>query len=161
MSELRGILTHENRTITKGRRSVFWHINFRFEVEKGFKPDFVRRSETPEIKYLSHRSLITLCSLGIENGFSPTASFLSTSSASPTKLHSCWDREPTSDGRVRSTSSCTIKVHKNRVVANKAKLANNGLNKGFTDDQPIPSKMQLDAVPAEKLLPFVTLFGAW
>ena len=35
MSEMRGILTHENRTITKSRRSVFWHINFRFEVEKG------------------------------------------------------------------------------------------------------------------------------
>ena len=38
-----------------------------------------------------------------------------------------------SDGRIRSTSSCTIKVHKNRVVANKAKLANNGLNKGSPD----------------------------
>ena len=35
-----------------------------------------------------------------------------------------------SDGRTRSTSSCTIKVHKNRVAANKAKVANNGLNKG-------------------------------
>ena len=34
MSEIRGILTHENRTITKSRRSVFWHINFTLEVEK-------------------------------------------------------------------------------------------------------------------------------
>jgi hypothetical protein len=35
MSEMRGLLMRENRTITTSYRGAFGHIDFRLEVEKG------------------------------------------------------------------------------------------------------------------------------
>src|SRR5262245_287461 len=89
--------------------------------KRGLCSQDVRRLETPEIKCLSPCSLITLCSLGIENGFSPSLVFYQLHQL-PNEVAFMVGQRTASDGRIRSTSSCTIKVHKNRVVANKAKL---------------------------------------
>jgi hypothetical protein len=115
--------------------------------KRGLCSQDVRRLETPEIKYLSPCSLITLCSLGteIENGVSPRLVFINFISFSNEVAFMVVQREPLLTAESDRPSSCTIKVHKNRVAANKAKLANNGLNKGS------PSKCDCEH-PANKAL---------
>jgi hypothetical protein len=57
-------------------RLLSWFAALPASEKRGLCSQDVRRLETPEIKYLSPCSLITLCSLGIENGFSPSLVFI-------------------------------------------------------------------------------------
>jgi hypothetical protein len=79
--------------------------------KRGLCSQDVRRLETPEIKYLSHRSLITLSSLGIEieKGVSPSLVFINFISFSNEAAFMVGERTA-SDGRTRSTSSCTKSI---------------------------------------------------
>lgn len=87
----------------------------RASEKRGLCSQDVRRLETPEIKYLSPCSPITLCSLGIENGLSPSLVFINFISFT-NEVAFMLRQRTASDGRIRSTSLCTTKIHKNETA---------------------------------------------